>query len=82
MNTTKIEDLPFTEDKTIRIKIIESKNGYITFFVRTDKLEDTFKIERPKNKYWKNVKLNLSNKINIKIQTVGKKKTKQLIRVG
>ncbi len=81
MIITKIEDLPINENTDTRIKIIESTKNYITFFVRTMHMESKFKIERPKNKYWKNVKLSPGSKIDIKIESLGKEDTKQLVRV-
>ena len=82
MNIIKISDLPLQEDVTTRIRIIELEDGLITFMFRGKAEEFICMIEKPKNKYWKNVKLSKGQKINIKIERTGKNKSKQLVRVG
>lgn len=78
----EISELPIREDITIRIKILEFDDQFMTFLFRTPEKEFTFMIEIPKNKYWKSVKLQAGKKINVKISKIGKNKNKQLIRVG
>ncbi len=79
---TEIDSLPIEEDTTIRIKILKYDNNFMSFMFRTLEKEFHVTIERPKNKYWKNVQLRDGQKINVQISKIGKKKIKQLIRVG
>ncbi len=82
MKITKIAELPIREDITIRIRIIEADKNYMTFMFRTTEKEFEFTVEKPKNKYWKNVDLIPGSKINVKVSKTGKSNNKQLIRVG
>ena len=66
MKITKIEELPFEENKTYRVKIAKVEKANIVFTHRTRESETDYKIKIPKNKIWKKSELSIGKKINVK----------------